>query len=430
MSALLQPIKIRNKTVRNRLAKSASGETRSSVDGFVTEDYVSWYRDFAKGGLGLIHSGAVYVMEEGKVVPFQPGLDHDDKIPGFRRVAEEVHRFGCLFLAQLNHPGRQLFPVPGLVLGKDHLNDIDVVAPSPVRNQSSLIKPRELSEKEIEEIIENFIAAAIRAEKAGLDGVQVHAAHGFLISSFISRRTNKRKDQYGGSLENRLRVLTEIVKGIRKHTGEDFLVTIKLNWFDGPFPKGITRKQLAEMMGPVNQLDIDAIEISSGSNEWLSFSRGKFPAKYFLKYGSLRYMPAIQRISFALGERFLEMIWRHFEGFNMKGVNAIRELTDKPIICTGGFTSVEAMSGIIERGEGDIIASARQFICDQEYANKLTEHRESEIHWCTFCNKCVARCGIKPTECYERKDPDLYFPPTDWGIRDVDPDLSSKPGLY
>ena len=417
MSLLFEPIKLRNREVKNRLSKTASGETCASFDGFVTEDYLAWYRKFAKGGLGLIHSGAVYTMESGKVVPYQPGLDSDDKFPGFKRAAEEVHKYDCLFLAQLNHPGRQLMPVPTLLVGKDDKIDIEVVGPSPVRNQASLIKPRELTTGEIEEIIQSFIDAACRAEEAGMDGVEIHGAHGFLISSFMSMRTNRRTDKYGGSLENRLRVFREIVEGIRKKTNDDFIITTKLNWTDGPLPKGITPKQLVDVVDMINEMDIDAIEISSGSNEWLSFERGRFPVRYMLKYGMTRYMPLMMKVNFALFKYVLELVFRYYEGFNMEGVDAIKQITKKPVICTGGFKTREVMEGILQNGRGDIFGLARQLICDPEYPNKVREGRIKDIEECDYCNKCVAFVGTRPTECYKNEDFRKFSLPSDWGIR-------------
>ncbi len=416
MKTLFTPVKIRNREVKNRLSKTASGETCATADGFITEDYVNWYKKFAKGGLGLIHSGAVYTLESGKVVPFQPGLDSDDKIPGFKRTAEEVHKYDCLFLAQLNHPGRHLMPGPDLLPGKA-MKEIEVVAPSPVRSQATMIKPRELTTEEIEEIIQSFIHAGCRAEEAGLDGVEIHGAHGFLISSFMSMRTNKRKDKFGGPLENRMRVFREIVEGIRKKTDDDFIITAKLNWTDGPFPKGITPDQLIEMVRTINNMDVDAIEISSGSNEWLSFERGKFPVRYLVKYGMTKHLPLFMKASLFLSKYLLEAAFRYYEGFNMKGVHAIKKIAKKPVICTGGFQTAEVMESILQRGEGDMFGLARQLICDPEFPNKLRKGRIDEIEKCTYCNKCVAFVGCKPTECYENEDFKKFSPPDCGGIR-------------
>ncbi len=416
MTKLFTPIKLRNKELKNRLSKTASGESCATADGYVTEDYVNWYKKFARGGLGLIHTGAVYTLESGKVVAYQPGLDSDDKIPGFRKTAEAVHEYDCRFLAQLNHPGRQLLPVPGLIPGKDK-KDIEVVAPSPVKNQATMMSPRALTEAEIEEIIQSFIDAAGRAEEAGLDGVEIHGAHGFLVSSFLSLRTNKRTDKFGGPLENRLRVFREIVEGIRKKTDDDFIITAKLNWTDGPFPKGITPEQLVDMVLMINNMDIDAIEISSGSNEWLSFERGKFPVRYMLKYGMTSHMPLYIKTGFALSKYLLEAVFRYYEGFNMEGVHAIKKIAKRPVICTGGFKTGDVMEDILQNGEGDLFGLARQLICDPEFPNKLRENRIKDIQQCTYCNKCVAFVGTKPTECYDNEDFEKFSLPSGLGIR-------------
>ncbi len=417
MRRLFTPIRLRNRELKNRLSKSASGETCATPDGFITEDYVNWYKKFAQGGVALIHSGAVYTVESGKVVPYQAGLDSDDKIPGFKAVAEEVQKYDCLFLAQLNHPGRHLMPGPDLIPGKSK-EDIEVVAPSAVRSQASMIVPRELTTAEIEEIVQSFIDAGCRAEEAGLDGVEIHGAHGFLVSSFMSRRTNRRTDKYGGSIINRLRFFREIVEGIRKKTDDNFLITTKLNWTDGPFPGGITPDQLVDMVSIINEMDVDAIEISSGSNEWMSFERGKIPVTYMLKYGMIKDMPPAFKAGFAMTKYVLEYLFRYFEGFNMQGVEAIKGTAEKPVICTGGFKTNGFMEGVLLRGEGDLFGLSRQLICDPEFPNKLKEKRINEIKECSYCNKCVAFCGGKPTECYENEDFERFYPPSsDRGIR-------------
>ena len=280
-----------------------------------------------------------------------------------------------------------------------------------------MIKPRELRTDEIEKIIQSFIDAGCRAEEAGLDGVEIHGAHGFLISSFLSMRTNKRNDKFGGPLENRLLVFREIVDGIRKKTDDDFIITAKLNWTDGPFPKGITPDQLVEMVHMINKMDVDAIEISSGSNEWLSFERGRFPVRYLIKYGMTRHLPLFMKAGVFFSKYFLETAFRYYEGFNMKGVHAIKTISEKPVICTGGFQTLEVMEGILQRDEGDLFGFARQLICDPEFANKLRDGRIAEIKKCTYCNKCVAFVGSKPTECYENEDFKNFSPPAGGVIR-------------
>ncbi|MBI2891341.1 MAG: NADH:flavin oxidoreductase [Nitrospirae bacterium] len=397
--------------MKNRLAKTATGETRASADGFITQEYVDWYDRIARGGVGLIHTGVVYTLLKGKMGPHVPGLDKDDKIPGWRSVADTVHRHGALILAQLQHPGRQMIPVPGV----GHEGPTEVVGPSPVRHLVSLIKPRELTRDEIKEVIVSFGEAARRAQEAGLDGVQIHAAHGYLVSSFISRRTNKRTDEYGGSLENRLRVLDEIVKAVREKTAGGFLVTVKLNSMDG-LPKGVTLRSLPEIAERVGRMAVDAIELSSGTYEYPRTILGESMVPVVMKEGLGRYLPTPVKIVARTINPLLNAWFRYREGFNMDGIRRIRSVVKQPLICMGGFQTPEVMVSVLEKGEGDIIAMGRQIIADPDFPNKVREGR-TDIRWCHYCNTCIALAGWKPAACYYGADYSGVKPPMDGAIR-------------
>lgn len=410
-SALFQPIGIGRRTLKNRLAKTATGETRASSDGFITAEYVNFYERIARGGVALIHTGVVYTLLKGKAGPHVPGLERDDRIPGWTKVAEAVHRQEALILAQLHHPGRQMVPVPGM----GHDNPIEVVGPSPVRCLISLIKPREMTRGEIQELVESFGEAARRAEEAGLDGVQIHAAHGYLVHAFISPRTNKRTDEYGGSLENRLRVLDETVKAVRRRTSESFLVTVKLNCIDG-LPGGVTLRSLPEIAERVGRMAIDAMEISCGTYEYPRTILGRSMVPVAMTDGLGRYLPAPVRVVARTINPLLNAWFKYREGFNMDGVRRIRSVVKQPIICLGGFHSPDVMASVIERGEGDIIGMGRQIIADPEFPNKVREGR-TDIRWCQYCNTCIALAGAKPAACYFESDYHGASPPADGAIR-------------
>lgn len=406
---LLQPAQIGSREVKNRLAKTATAETRGTPDGFVTDEYVNWYRRFAEGGVGLIHTGIVYATRDAKASPHEVGLDRDDKIPGFRALAEAVHRHGCLILAQLHHPGRQLIPIPGVSDGAE------VVAPSPVRHLVTRAKPRELSADEIQVLVSSWAEAARRAQEAGLDGVQIHAAHGYLIHSFLAMRTNRRRDAYGGSFAARTKIVEDLVSAIRSKTGREFLITVKLSGQDGPFWGGLTPRRAARVAEAIAKLEIDAIEVSSGSYEYPRTTLGKSPLPTMLTEGLGRYLPP-HMVKLALGiNPLIEVAWRYREGFNMTAARKMKPRIDKPLICLGGFKTPAVMAGIVERGEGDLISMGRQLIADPDLPNKL---RSGEpIRECSFCNSCIALVGVRPTNCYRERDPSGSLPPLEGAVR-------------
>ncbi|MBI2568410.1 MAG: NADH:flavin oxidoreductase [Candidatus Schekmanbacteria bacterium] len=411
MSTLFEPITLRRRLMKNRLAKTATFEGRGTPDGYVTDEYVSWYRDLAQGGVGLIHTGIAYVSEPGKAAPHQVGIERDDRIPGFCALAEAVHEHDCLVLAQLHHPGRQLMLVPGFNDG------CEVVAPSAVKHLLTRVTPRPFTLAEIADLVARFGDAAHRAELAGLDGVQIHVAHGYLLNAFLSRRTNRRTDRYGGSLHGRLRIIREIVETVRERTRTGFLITVKLSGYDGPYPGDLSAAEAAEVASAIGSWDVDAIEVSTGTYEYPRTTCGTLPLELMFTVGLGRYLPGYVRAIARLLAPLAAYPLRYREGFNMSMVRRIRRATDVPIIALGGFKTPEAMEAVLDRGEADIIALGRQLIADPDFPEKVRTGRKFEE--CSFCNKCIALVGAKPAMCYERHDYHAAASPQSGAIREL-----------
>ncbi|MBI2889890.1 MAG: NADH:flavin oxidoreductase [Nitrospirae bacterium] len=408
MNALFKPIRIGAREVKNRLVKTATFETMGTPDGYITQQYVDWYAALARGGVGMIHTGIVYPQAAGQASPHEVGIEKDERIAGFRRLAEAVHQYDGLILAQLHHPGRQFFPTPDL--------PGEVVGPSPVRNLISRITPRQLTIAEIEGLISAWAAAARRAEEAGLDGVQLHIAHGYLIHAFISGRTNRRTDVYGGSLDDRLKLVRDLVAAVRAKTGPTFLVTVKINGADGLPPGGVTPRIAADVAERISSLPIDAIEVSRGTYEYPSTVRGDLFFPLMLSKGLGKHLPSyIKAVAYALAP-VLAVALRYREGFNMDAVRLIRPKTRKPLIALGGFKTPSVMARIVESGEADMISMGRQLVADPDLPNKIRDG--GEINVCTFCNKCIALVGVKPALCYKDVDVETVSPPISGAIRD------------
>ncbi|MCP4135261.1 MAG: NADH:flavin oxidoreductase, partial [bacterium] len=257
MTILFTPAKIGSIELKNRFVSSATVECLASEDNRLTEKYYKVYERLAKGGVGLIIPGNYFINPIGRAVDKVLVIDRDDVIDDLRKLTDIVHRYGAKIVGQINHGGRQCNP--GLI-GEQP------VSPSGVRDTLSGIKPRQMSVQEIEETISAFAGAAGRIKKTGFDGVQINGAHGYLVNQFLSSYTNRRRDQWGGSLENRMRFVTRIYEEIRNEVGAHYPLIIKINCEDA-IKGGITLEESIAMSKKLEALGFDAIEVSGGIKE-------------------------------------------------------------------------------------------------------------------------------------------------------------------
>jgi 2,4-dienoyl-CoA reductase-like NADH-dependent reductase (Old Yellow Enzyme family) len=256
-SLLFSPIRIGALELPGRLFKTATAETRATADGFVTQEVLAFYVPIARGETPLIITGNIYVSRQGKSAPRQLGADDDDKIPGLAQMVAAVHARGGRMFAQLNHCGRQVVP--------DFVGAEDVVSASGVKDLLTGTQPRELRVEEIAGVVQDFAAAAQRCQRAGFDGVQMHSANGYLLSQFLTPYTNRRRDDYGGSLENRTRLAREILHAIRERVGQDFPVIMKMNGADQlPLRDGLKTPELVRAAQIMEAAGVDGGEISVG----------------------------------------------------------------------------------------------------------------------------------------------------------------------
>ena len=232
MNLLFEPFSIKNLTLPNRFVRSATYDGMAEKNGRVSSGQIRMVEELARGGVGLIILGIAYVHPSGQISPVQNSLADDECIPGFRTLAETAHEHGAKIAVQLFHAGRETAKV-----FKPHRKQ--ALAPSSIPDDPNFQGAhRAMTEEEILEVIRAFGQAAGRAKEAGLDAVQVHGAHAYLLSQFLSPFTNRRTDAWGGDLENRLRLHREILRAIRSQVGEDYPVLIKIGVQDG-FPGGL-----------------------------------------------------------------------------------------------------------------------------------------------------------------------------------------------
>ncbi len=395
--SLFKKLNIGTLELQGRLIKSATSETRASRDGYVTRELIDFYLPMARSGLPLIITGNMYVSRDGQSTPRQLAADSDNKIPQLRQLTEAVHKQGGRIFAQLSHCGRQVLP--------DAVGGKQPVSASGVKDTLTGVKPVALSYPEIQNIVKAFGKAAGRCQQAGFDGIQIHAAHGYLISQFLTPHTNRRTDYYGGTLENRARILCEIHTEIREQVGTDFPVIIKLNGADAlPFRNGLSTGELVEVAVIMEQQGIDAVEVSVGHYEsGFPVVRGTFfRGMRAMVEGSSRHLPALRRISFRVFWPVLAMasniLWRHSEGFNLQYSRKFKAVLGIPVICVGGFLTREKMEAAIESGDCDAVSSARALIADPCLFQHLRDGTRGPR--CTFCNACVGNIGRQPVDCY------------------------------
>jgi 2,4-dienoyl-CoA reductase-like NADH-dependent reductase (Old Yellow Enzyme family) len=397
-ASLFTPLRIGPLEAAGRIFKTATAETRASEDGFVTDELVSVYDEWARGGAPLIITGNLYVSSQGKSTYRMCGVDADDKVPGLARLAAAVHRHGAVLVGQLNHCGRQV------IVG--HTGVVDPVSASAVTEPTMGTRPRALRGDEIPGVIEAFASAAVRCRDAGFDGVQVHLAHGYLLSQFLTPHTNRRKDEWGGSLENRARLAREVVREVRRRVGPGTAVILKMNGHDRlPGRRGLEISECVSIARWLEADGADAVEVSNGHYEsGFPMMAGSFDGFYraLAVHGIGQYMNAVRRLSMrhlgslfdALSRRF----WPAAEGFNLDYARAFKDALGIPVICVGGFHTRTAIEAALASGAADAVSCGRAFIADPW----LVEHLRTGVAGprCDYCNLCLARAGTGPVDCF------------------------------
>ncbi len=387
---LFTPMKIGNIEIKNRIVMAPMCMGFGQYNGCATETMMNYYEERAKGGVGLIFTEITRINDiTGASSYGQLGMSHDYQIPALKEMADRIHKYGCKVMVELHHPGRQnlglmMGTVPICIAGEKlmgnaytklltgvvippgkKLQDKDIVprVVSPSKCEKSKMSNsvnRALSHKGVKKLIAQFIEGAVRVKKAGCDGVELHASHGYLIQQFLSPNTNKRTDEYGGSLENRMRFLTEIIDGIRKNCGKDFPIVVRLTvdeMYDriGKPNKGYGLDEGLKMAKILSDRGIDAIDVSSAAydtfNYWLE------PTTY-------------------------QCGWRK----NL--AEEVKKVVDIPVIAANLIRSPQQAEEQLCAGIQDFVALGRPLIADPHWANKVYLGNEDKISRCVCCLYC------------------------------------------
>ena len=396
MSVLFSEAKIGPLHLANRMIRTASNEGLADSRGRPTEEQFAFYRGFIEGGIGLVITGYAGISQAGKSALYHMTMiDSDDLIPSHRKLVEGAHGIGGKIVLQIAHCGRQTWSAQ---TGRP------LLAPSAIPCGFYRERPRVMTQEDIAAVIDDFGSAARRAKEAGYDGVQIHGAHGYLLSTFLSRHANKRTDQWGGSQENRFRIVRDTLEKVRDSVGANYPVLIKLNTYERAV-RGVKAGDCIAFAKMVAETGCcDAIEFSCGTNEGgFIMARGKFPTeaifnfmrpycnyhillKFFMKYFIVPFIKLKQP--------------PFHEGYNLETAARAKENISLPIITVGGMRSKVRLENAIQSNRTDFVSMARPLILEPDLPNKFRTG-ESDTARCDNCNQCVVAADTRPIQCYK-----------------------------
>lgn len=413
---IFQPLTFKNLTVKNRIFRSNIAGRLDNYDGSGNQARINWEAKFAKGGVGAIMSSFVPVQLRGRIMPNYATIDSDDRIPFWRKVGEAVHQYDCKYILQLSHGGRQR-DIPGIEypLGLSSTDKAD-----PLHG----FECQRMTTADIRETVGAFAEGARRAREAGLDGVELHGANGYLITQFLSSAINDRTDEYGGPLENRARFVIEIVKAIRAKVGSDFHLQMKISateynnallFLKLEKPGNVVSDSIQVCQWLV-QAGVDSLHVSTGS----SFPHPRNPAgadfpvdvlagtyEQLVSSGENTFRNFLLFRGDVTGQLFKKQ-WLdagvpadQIEGLNLPDTRAIKQAVSVPVLCTGGFQTASVIRDAITRGDCDGVSIARPLVANNDLVNQFAAGRDRAERPCTYCNKCLIHVVEHPIGCYE-----------------------------
>ena len=345
LDTLFSPMKIGSVEIPNRFVVPAMVMNYCTHDGMITDKYVAYMEEKAKGGWGLIITEDYCVQPAGKGYSRIPGLWKEEHVESSRRVTEAVHKHGSKIFAQMYHPGRQTTPVAN--------GGETPVAPSATKDPLCQFQAREMTVDEIHQLVEDFGTAARRAKDAGFDGVELHCAHGYLLAEFLSPAVNKRVDEYGGCFDNRVRIVDEIMAAMRRQVGSDFPIQVRFSSMD--FVKGgRTEAESYELCCHFEEIGFDAIHVSNGM--YASHAKEQIIAPMFTDHA-----------------------------LNMERAEQVKKLVDVPVILANRINDPKMADTLLKMGKADFIAMGRGSLADPALPNKAKEGLFTNIRYCIGC---------------------------------------------
>ena len=358
LTKLFEPGRIGQMELKNRLVMAPMGTRTSDKEGFITQQTIDFYVARAKGGVGLIISQTTPCIPEKVRTADRAYLDDDKYIPPLRKLSEAVHAHGSKMAIQLVHYGVAAAPMRASL---EHPELMELVGPSAVPSVRFGETPRELTKQDIDYFVENFAEGARRVKDAGFDAVEIHGAHGYLISLFLSPRSNIRTDEYGGNPENRARFACEIISRARQKVGPDFPIIFRFSGSDF-LEGGININDSVQQAPLFVQAGANALHVSASvwdSSPWM------FPC-YLYPYGAIAHL-----------------------------AQAVKKAVDVPVITVGKLGEPLVAERVLEEGKADFVAIGRGLLADPELPNKAREGRFDDIRRCIYCNICTTQNKLR-----------------------------------
>ncbi len=359
MRKILEPITVNHMTLKNRMVVSAMVTGFCKADGYATERFIAYHEAKAKGGWGLI------IPEDYVIAPGVggsrdlPGLFDDDQIASHKQLTDRIHVAGGKIACQIYHAGRR-------IIRSD--NGIPPVAPSAIKFAGAPSEiPRELSKKEIEEIVVQFADCARRVKAAGFDAVEIHGAHGYLLHSFVSPFSNKRCDEYGGSIAGRSKFSVDVVKAVRQAVGEEFPILYRMSVMDG-VDGGITIEEAKAMAMRLEAAGVDLLHVSQGGDfNYIVSPASSMPKACYIDHAA-----------------------------------EIKKVVSIPVIGVGRINDPFLAEEILVSGKADLVTMARASLADPEFPNKVAAEQYEDINYCIGCLQgCTKGCLVNPITGHE-----------------------------
>lgn len=409
---IFEPLQFRNLTVKNRIFRSNVSGRFDNYDGSGNQARINWEVKFARNGVGAIVSSFVPVHIRGRIMPNYATIHRDEAIPFWRELGRQVHEYDCKFILQLSHSGRQR-DIAGVENYTKALSSTD--KPEPLHG----FECERMTLEQIRETVQAFAQGARRAREAGLDGVELHAANGYLFTQFLSSGINDRTDEYGGPLENRARFLLDVVHAIRAEVGPDFHLQVKISateYNNALMPwegKGNTVAETVQVCRWLEQAGVDALHVSTGS----MFPHPRNPAGMFPLDVAVRTYDTMASsglhtfrnyvifrtwpFSRAFKWRWEQARGQKIEGISLSDASTVKHAVGIPVICTGGFQTASVIRKAILRGDCDAVSMARPLIANNDLVQQFAAGRDRPLVPCTYCNRCLVNVIENPLGCYE-----------------------------
>jgi len=395
MSKVFESTSIAGIPLKNRIFRSATHEGMSDSYGHPLESLSKLYLKLAEGGVGAIIIGFTAVQKNGRAANNILMIDRDDFIDSYKRLLEPLKEFNVPVFLQLAHAGAKIDP---------SMEGFDPVAPSKMFYPLFRITPRAMSDGEINELIDYFTRAIVRAKKAGFEGVQIHGAHGYLLFSFLSPYCNRRADKWGGDTEGRYRILGEIVRRARQEVG-NYPLLLKISAYDAD-KRGMTLEESVRLAKMFEESGGDAIEVSSGGFKvGFAVRSAKTPVEGILNlthnYASLP--PAKKKVMALILPHVLKPV-KPLHNYNVEAAAAFKKQLKIPVIVVGGLRKLEDMEKVLNENKADYISLCRPLIIEPSLPNKFKEGLQKESK-CIDCAYCLCGVSGNPLRCYHGKIP-------------------------